>query len=354
MKRLKVGIIGLGTVAQIIHLPILEVLHEKFEIAALCDISPGLLQWAGEKYGVKNLYSDAKELTRQQDLDVVFVLNSSEYHAECAIGALQQGKHVLIEKPMVLNTADADAIIAAKNKSGKKVLVGYMRRYAPAFTLALEEMKSLGEIQYVKVRGLYAYYPFIKQTSNVRVSDDIPSSVKQERQLICQQMIDLELGDISQNAKDTFSWLCGLGCHDLSAMREMIGMPRRVTSASQAKGGGFLVATFEYDDFFATYEMIHDKNGRFDAHIEVFGETKSLKVQYNSPYIRHLPTTLTISETQNEEHRESVIRPTFTDNYTVEIEYFYDVIAKDLEPKTSPEDYKEDLTLFKMISNAVT
>lgn len=353
MEKLKIGIIGLGSVAQIIHLPILEVLHEKFEIGALCDVSPGLLKWAGEKYHVQNLYLDARELVKQQDLDAVFVLNSSEYHAECTIAAVQQGKHVLVEKPMVLNTADADAIIAAKNKSGAKVMVGYMRRYAPAFTRAVEEMKSLGDIQYAKVRGLYPDYPYISQTASVRAFDDIPASAKHERQTINQQMIDQELGDIPRKNKDTFGWLCGLGCHDLTAMRELIGMPQRVASAVHWKDGGFLVATFEYEGFYATYEMVRDRNGRFDAHIEVFGNTKQLKVQYDTPYIRHLPTTLTIGETQNEEYSKTVIRPTYKDPYTVEIEYFYNVVTQDMEPKTSPADYKEDLALFKMITCAL-
>jgi hypothetical protein len=76
-------------------------------------------------------------------------------------------------------------------------------------------------------------------------------------------------------------------------------------------------------------------------------------VQYNTPYIRHLPTTLTIGETKNEQFTESVIRPTFKDPYTVELEYFYDVVTRGLTPKTSPEDYKEDLALFKMIIEAL-
>jgi predicted dehydrogenase len=80
MKKLKAGIIGLGEVAQIIHLPILESLDDKFEVAALCDVSPGLLNWAGEKYRVQNLYADAGALVQQADLDVVFVLNSNEFH----------------------------------------------------------------------------------------------------------------------------------------------------------------------------------------------------------------------------------------------------------------------------------
>lgn len=102
MRRLKIGVIGLGEVAQIIHLPILQTLSAQYEIAALCDISPALLATIGEKYNVKNFYTEAQELTAQPDLDAVFVLNSDEYHAEGAIWAARNMKHVLIEKPMCL------------------------------------------------------------------------------------------------------------------------------------------------------------------------------------------------------------------------------------------------------------
>lgn len=354
MQKLKTGIIGLGEVAQIIHLPILESLNDQFEIAALCDVSPRLLNWAGEKYRVQNVYSDSNKLTQQQDLDVVFVLNSSEFHAQCAIAAIENGKHVLIEKPMVLTQSDADAIIAAKNKANVQVMVGYMRRFAPAFALAMQEMKTLGKIQYVKIRDIIGpNHFFIDQTSKIHRFDDVPELAKQERNMLSQKMIAEAVGEVPQEIKNVYNMLCGLGCHDLSAMRELIGMPRRVASAVQWNGGRFLVVVFEYDGFYATFEIGGDAQGRFGAHLEVLGQNKQLKLQYNTPYIRHLPTLLSIGETHQDAFVETLARPTFKDSYTIEIEYFYDMITKGGNPKTSPEDYKEDLELFQMIIQAL-
>src|SRR3712207_3958887 len=100
MSRLRVGVIGLGEVAQIIHLPIIEALPERYELAAVCDISPTLLQRFGDRYGVAGRYSAAQEMLAAETLDCVFVLNSDEYHAECVVAALDAGAHVLVEKPM--------------------------------------------------------------------------------------------------------------------------------------------------------------------------------------------------------------------------------------------------------------
>ncbi|WP_246042159.1 Gfo/Idh/MocA family protein [Cohnella pontilimi] len=354
MRRLKVGLIGLGEVAQITHLPILENLADRYEIAALCDISPKLLKLLGEKHRVANLYTDARQLAEQADLDAVFVLNSDEYHAECAIHALNNKKHVLIEKPMTLNHADADAMIRARDEAGVQVMVGYMRRYAPAFTEALEEIRTLGPIKYARIRDIIGQNRLmIEQSSTVHRFSDIPQEAMNDRWTRRSAMIKEAIGEVPQEIYNAYGLLAGLNSHDLSAMRELLGMPKRVVSATQWNGGGYITAILEFDGYYATFETGVDDQRRFDAHIEVFGQTKTLMVQYDTPYIRHLPTTLSVKETIGEAYHETVKRPTLKDPYTVELEHFYDVVTQGVKPKTTPEDYKDDLVLFKMITDAL-
>jgi len=354
MKRLKVGLIGLGEVAQITHLPILEALHDRYEIAALCDLSPQLLKVLGERYRVNNLYTDANQLVAQNDLDAVFVLNSDEYHADCAIAAMNNKKHVLIEKPMCLTMAEADAIIQARDRAGVQAMVGYMRRFAPALVQAVDEVKQLGKINYAKIRDFIGHnHLFIEQSSVVHRFSDFPEGAGRDRAERAARLVAEAIGDVPPELKNVYRLMCGLSSHDLSAMRDIIGMPHRVKAASQWNGGGFVSAIFEYDGYFATFETGVDNIRRFDAHIEVFGENKSLRVQYNTPYIRHLPTTLIVGETIGEAYSESVVRPTFKDPYTIELEHFYDVVTNGVAPKTPPEDFKIDLKLFGMIIDAL-
>jgi predicted dehydrogenase len=357
LKTLNVGIIGLGEVAQVIHLPVLETLPKQFRIAALCDISPKLVAHLGHKYNVENLYTDAAELVKQADLDIVFVLNSDEYHAECAIAAANHKKHVLIEKPMCLTESEADAIIEAQQRNGVKIMVGYMRRYAASFEEAVKQIGGFENIQYARVRDIIGPNRlFVKPTSHVVSFDDIPEALKADKRHRSQKLVKEATGvDADSPNGQLYRLLCGLSSHDLSAMREALGMPKGIVGAKVTNNGSlFLTAIFDYDKFAVTFETGTDGQGRFDAHLEVYATHKSVRVQYDTPYIRHLPTKLHVHETVGEAYIESVIRPTWTDSYTLELQYLYDVITQNLTPKTTPEDSKQDLAIFKMILDALS
>jgi predicted dehydrogenase len=354
VKRVKVGVVGLGEVAQIIHLPILQSMPDRYEIAAICDVSPGLLQTVGDMYGVDRRYEDINDLVAQEDIDAVFVLNSDEYHAEHTILAARSGKHVLVEKPMCLTLGEAEEIIAARDEAGVQVMVAYMRRFAPAFIQAVEEVRALGRINYACIRDIIGPNGLvIEQSSTVRRFDDIPEAAKADRADRAQRRVQEAIGEAPQELRTAYRMLLGLGSHDLSAMRELIGVPERVIAATQWNGGRFITAIFGYDGYHATFEMGVDQQRRFDAHLEVYGETRQIRVQYDTPYIRHLPTTLQIRETVGDAYNERVIRPTVTDPYTHELEHFHNVATGVATPKTTPEDSIEDLTLFRDIIEAI-
>jgi predicted dehydrogenase len=354
MKKIKVGVVGLGEIAQIIHLPILQAHSDKFEIAAICDISHELLTALGERYNVpaEHRYTDYQDLAGQRELDAVLVMNSDEYHTDSALAAIGHRKHVLIEKPMCLTRQEAEAIIKARNEAGIQVMVGYMRRYAPAFVQAAEQVRALEKINYARVRDIIGQNAqFVEQSSIVLRPKDIPQEAMRDRAERASRLVKAAIGDAPPELVGTYRLLCGLSSHDLSAMRELLGMPKGVIAARQ--WGIFLTALFDYESFTVTFETGVDHNRRFDAHIAVYGESKEIRVQYDTPYIRHLPTRLFINETKGEAFEEREIRPTFTDPYTVELLHFYEVVTHNVRPKTSAEDFLHDLDLFEMIINAL-
>jgi len=356
-RVLNVGLIGLGEVAQVVHLPVLQSLPRLYRIAAVCDISPELVRHIGRQYNVERQYTDMLELVKQDDLDVVFVLNSDEYHADAVIAAADRKRHVLVEKPMCLTFAEADAIREARDRNGVTVMVGYMRRYAAAFAEAVKEIGGLESVAYARVRdiiGPNSY--FIRPTSHTVTFADIPAEAAADRKVRAERL-GAEATGLTPDSPliGVYRFLCGLGSHDLSAMREAIGMPRAVIGAkvAQQKDALFLNAILDYGSFSVTYETGNDLQGRFDAHLEVYGSRKSVKVQYDTPYIRHLPTRMIVGETVGEVYTETIVRPTFTDPYTLELKALYDAVVHGAEIKTTPEDYVNDLKLFDMIMKAL-
>ena len=355
-QRLRVGIVGLGVVAQVTHIPVLSSLPDRFAITAICDVSQRLVDAIGDRLHLPPgaRHTDADDLVSRSDVDVVFILTSDEYHAEQAIAALGHGKHVLIEKPMALTVRDAEAIVRARDASGRQVIVGYMRRFADAFALMRDRLPELGPIGYVRVRDIIGPNAFfIDQVQDILAFDDLTDAQKQDRRDRAGEQVTEAIGDATPEQIACYRMLCGLGSHDLSAMRELIGTPDRVVAADTWRGGRFTVATFARDDYRVTFEMGVDRQGRFDAHIAVYGETGTMTVSYDTPYIRHLPTTLTIERTDGEAYHVETIRPTFTDPYTRELVHVHDVLHGRATAKTTPEDSIEDLRLFRQIIDRI-
>src|ERR1700754_850835 len=278
------GVIGLGEVAQVVHLPVLRSLPDLFEVTAVCDISPGLLDRIGGQYGVAHRYADYAEMLDRQRLYCVLVLDSDEYHAEAVVAALDRGVHVLVEKPMCLSPREAEAIVAARDRSGATVMVGYMRRFAPAFVEATRQVGTLGRINYARVHDVIGRNQLIiDQTVFVDRPADVPRDKVEERWAKGRALVADALGDVPDVLAGTYRLLCGLGSHDLSAMRELLGRPRGVVAARQWRDGQFVAALLEYDDYLVTYETGVDEQLRFDAHIEVYGEYATMRVQYDTP-----------------------------------------------------------------------
>ncbi|KAG8742898.1 hypothetical protein FRC10_000757 [Ceratobasidium sp. 414] len=276
-----------------------------------------------------------------------------------AVEAADAGKHVLIEKPMALTNEDVDTIIAAQKRNNVIVFVGYMRRYAPAFVEAVKIVRSIRKIDYVRVRDIIGTNAFFISQSGYfpQTFGDIPEAFTNDHLARAQAIAFSALG--AKRAQDpglvnTYRLLGGLGSHDLSAMRELIGMPKRCLGAGKNADGLFLTALFEYDGFITTYETGIDQVGKFDAHLEVHGEGKRIKVTYDTPFVKGLPITLTILETNPDGHfQERVVRPTYQDAYTCEYEALYDSIVNGTPVKTTPEDARMDLQVFSMVMDAL-
>jgi predicted dehydrogenase len=364
MARIRVGIVGCGEVAQIIHLPSLYQLADLFEVTALCDVSAQVLNSVGDQWGIANRFQAYQDLVQQQNVDAVLVTNPHVYHTEVTLAAMMAGKHVLVEKPMSLSLQEADQIIAAQRKAGVVVQVGYMRRYAPAFQEALRRITELGTIGLARVHDLIgANSLIIRQTSRVIRGDDLSAESKAAARSLQNQRVEEALGgSVAPGLRRAYLLMLGLSSHDTSAMRELLGMPQRVLyttwreqadmyEESEKAGGRYLTAAFDYGSFVCQFESGVDGIPRFDAHIEVFGANGVLKVQYDTPYVRNLPINLAITEANAEGGvTRQNIHPAWGDPFVIEWQDFYRNIQQQKEPKTNPTDFRKDLELFQAMA----
>lgn len=151
---------------------------------------------------------------------------------------------------------------------------------------------------------------------------------------------------------DVFPSSSSLGTHDLSAMREILGMPQGVAGAILTLPGIFSVL-FQYNDFPVSYESGLTNVPQFDAHIEVYSADKIVRINYDSPYVKGLPVTMTIREKDGESgFQERTIRRTYEDPYTLEMLELYNCAVNNKTPKTSAQDARQDIELFRMILKA--
>ncbi|HZG75111.1 MAG TPA: Gfo/Idh/MocA family oxidoreductase [Paenibacillus sp.] len=156
MKVLKTAVVGLGRIGWSYHCKEIAA-HEGFELTAVADRSPERLAEAEQTYGAAS-YSDFDAMLEREALDLVVIASPTIFHKEQAIRAMERGLDVFLEKPMAGDLDEADAIIRAMKRYGRKVMVFQPHRTTPEFLAAkhIVESGKLGPVYMIK-RGWSNY-----------------------------------------------------------------------------------------------------------------------------------------------------------------------------------------------------
>ena len=157
MDKVRIGIIGCGGIANNKHMPAPHRLPD-VELVAFCDIIVERAEKAAKEYGIEGakVYEDYKELLKDETIDVVHVLTPNREHSFITVDALEAGKHVMCEKPMAINTEEAQKMLDAAKRTGKKLTIGYQNRYRPDswYLKRACDNGDLGEIYYAKAHAI--------------------------------------------------------------------------------------------------------------------------------------------------------------------------------------------------------
>jgi predicted dehydrogenase len=153
MKTIKIGVIGAGGISHAHAGGYRQ--QEGVELHAVADIVPGRAPAWAERYGVPYHFTDYRKLLELDEIDAVSVCTYNRAHKGPTVEALQAGKHVLCEKPVAHNLADAAAMLRAAAETGKMLMIGVHSRFSPAQQLAAQVVREggLGDVYYAETVG---------------------------------------------------------------------------------------------------------------------------------------------------------------------------------------------------------
>lgn len=127
-EQIRVAMLGAGLMARS-HLEAIRGLGERARLVAVADVSAEARERAAREFGIERQYEDALAAAREADADAVIICIPNHLHALVTLAALESGKHVLVEKPMALSLADAEAMVAAAERAERVLMCGLSLRF---------------------------------------------------------------------------------------------------------------------------------------------------------------------------------------------------------------------------------
>jgi inositol 2-dehydrogenase len=144
MRKLGVGVVGIGEMGRR-HAENLRRNVPEARLVAVADVAEARARQTASELEIDLSYNNLEAMLENKEIDAVLIATPDKFHVDAVEMAARAGKDILCEKPLALNLADAQAAIAAVSKSGRRLQVGFMRRYDPAYAAAMKRIEA-GEI----------------------------------------------------------------------------------------------------------------------------------------------------------------------------------------------------------------
>jgi predicted dehydrogenase len=350
-KVLKVGVIGLGQIAQIMHLRYLKELPT-FEIAAVCDISKTLSEQVGAHYGVERRYTDYRQVLEQKDIDVV--LNVTRNHFPVSLDALNAGKHVMTEKPIGFNLDEADAIIAAAKANKRKLQVAYMKRYDPSYQWAMERFKQIKDLRLIRVHDFGGCFPINFEIYDMYKGDDYPQELIKSEEEQTNASLVKAIGSDRADLARLYSGLLHLCTHDTIILRQAFGEPKNILYVDNSDGP-FVFGILDYGSGVrCVWEsgMVRDATP-WDESLTAYGSDSIVRVDFPFPYLHNGETVVTVKEREGAAFVEKHVTASFDEAFKREWRHFYECVTEDKEPITNGAEGRADVALLANMVKAI-
>jgi predicted dehydrogenase len=350
MTRVRVGLVGTGVIAQVMHLHYLAELADRFDIAAVCDLDRDGAQACAERYAIPAVFTDWRELVGHP-LDAVAVLTSGS-HAPIAEAAARAGRHVFVEKPMCFSAAEGRAMVAAAEAAGVVLMVGYPKRYDPAFARMREETARLDGARLLRVttfespfRPYIGHYPLLPRAP---LPAEVAAALRHDSDERLRAAVSPEASDLERQVYEMV--LLDTLVHELNTVRGLLGEPTRLDYASLALN--HVTVMLRFGDLPAAIHWI-DLPGiaRYGMEFALYAPDRRLRLTFPSPFLRNQPAVLEIESGTGSMGRswrtEEIVG--FESGFKNELVAFHDSIVTGRPPPTSGRDGLRDITLCQAI-----
>jgi predicted dehydrogenase len=304
---LRIGVIGLGAVAQAVHLPLLAKHPALFHPAALCDLSASTSARLAGRLGTEDvrLFSSADDLLAFDDLDAVAILTSGS-HGELAAAAARAGLAIFCEKPLAYTLAEIDELAALE----PRLMLGYMKLYDPAVQRARELLAGRPAPRAVDVTVLHP--PDAPQLAHAALPPpptDVDSSLLDALGAAERAAVERALGAVPDELAQLYGGaVLGSIVHDLAVIRYLVGGPltvefadaweRSVALEGRLPGGARVSIRWHYLERYPAYReevRVHDDDG-------------TIALAFPAPYLLHAPTVLTVVDSDGAGERRAESR----------------------------------------------
>jgi len=358
--RVRLGILGLGAVAQAVHLPLIDRLSDRFEIAAVADLSPGLVARLGERHRVPvdRRFASLDAMLAAGTIDALLILTSGS-HGDAILAGLDRGLPVFAEKPVTWTLAEADAVAArlAADPRGK-LQVGYMKLYDPAVAEGLAATADVGRAGPVRSIEVCVLHPTgERQLAHARllppptdVPDDVITRLRDEQARLRSTALGPAATRLGQLYSDV---VLGSIVHELALIRAFVGNPTDIDAvdvwpADRWPPSVGITGRLAGDARFAIRWHFLPDYPAYREEVRVVTEQTTVELEFPSPYLIHAPTELRIAE-RGGRGRRDIQYHSVVEAFEEELLAFHALVTDGTLPKAGIVEGRADIVTSQRI-----
>jgi predicted dehydrogenase len=315
--RIRLGILGLGAVAQAVHLPMVDRLGDRYEIAAVADLSATLANAVGERWRVPvaNRFTSLEAMLDGSTVDGLLILSSGS-HGEAIVAGLDRGIAVFAEKPLAYTLAEADAIgerLAADRR--RRLQVGYMKLYDPSVVEAGTVVADIGRVGPVRSIEVVVLHPTSeRQLAHAHLlppPTDIPEATIARLRAAQDRTLAVALGPAAAPLGPLYANIVlGSIVHELALIRAFVGDPIAIDAVDVWPPDRWppsvgVTGQLANDARFAIRWHFLPDYPAYREEVRVVTERASIELAFPTPYLLNAATGLRIAETAGEARRDT-------------------------------------------------